>query len=65
MRRISIPEACVKEASSEADSGPFSATDVDDASNAAAFSSPKKDREVAGEVRSIRTSCLPPEAKSG
>ena len=40
-----------RKASSEADSGSFRATDVDGASNAAAFSSPKKDREMAGEVK--------------
>ena len=40
-----------RKASSGADSGRFSATDVDDASrNAAAFSSPKHDREMTGEV---------------
>ena len=46
-----LTEACVTEASSEADSGSFRATDVDGASNAAAFSSPKKDREMAGEMK--------------
>ena len=50
MSIISIPEACMTEASSEADSGSFSATDVDGASNAAAFSSPKKYKEMVGEV---------------
>ena len=41
-----------RKASFEADSGSFSATatDVDGASNAAAFSNPKKDREMVGEV---------------
>ena len=41
-----------RKASSEADSGSFTAADVDGASNAAAFSSPKKDslEEMAGEV---------------
>ena len=54
-----------REASSEADSGHFRATYVDDASNVAAFSSPKNDREMAGEVDVDSYGLFAPEAESG
>ena len=64
MRRISIPKACVKEASSEADSGPFSATDVNDASNARSAAQRTIERCMAGEVEADSYG-LPPEAERG
>ena len=57
MRIISVPEACVTESIVWSRFGVFpGATDVDGASNPAAFSSPKKDRER-GEGRFVPVVC--------